>query len=264
MDETKNEVMKVVLLQTDIKWMNPQKNLVEAEQMMDESEEEVDLFVLPEMFSTGFCMEPEKVGEPMEGNTIAWMKQQARQRNAAIVGSLPVTENDGFYNRLCFVKPDGSLTLYDKRHLFSYGGEQQHYAAGNQRAIVSFRGVRFLLQVCYDLRFPVWSRSRKDYDAMIYVANWPESRIEVWNTLLKARAIENQSYVLGVNRVGNDPVCTYNGCSAIVDFYGKTMAASERSAPCRLSAVLDMEKLEHFRRKFPVLDDADVFRLEKE
>ena len=167
-----------------------------------------------------------------------------------------------FYNRLYFVRPDGSVEHYDKRHLFTYGGEDKHFTRGNRRVVVAWRGVRLLLEVCYDLRFPVWSRNRGDYDAALYVASWPKSRVEAWSTLLRARAIENQCYVVGVNRIGEDPNCEYCGCSAIIDPYGRTLAECERDKECLAEAELDMEALRAFRAKFPVLRDADRLRIE--
>ena len=165
-----------------------------------------DLFVLPEMFSTGFCTSPEGIAESSDSATLQWMKQKAAEHNCAIAGSVSVEENGKFYNRFYFVHPDGNVQWYNKKHLFTYGGEDKHYTAGQERVVVNFRGVRFLLEVCYDLRFPVWSRNRGDYDAAIYVASWPSPRVEAWKALLRARAIENQCYVLGVNRVGRIPI----------------------------------------------------------
>lgn len=254
------EDMKITILQTDISWANPKANVLKADEMIARCGE-ADLFVLPEMFSTGFCTRPEGVAEPVVSETLLWMKRKAAERNCALAGSIAVGENGRFYNRFYFVFPDGQVQWYDKKHLFTYGGEDRHFTAGAERVIVNFRGVRILLQVCYDLRFPVWARNRKDYDMILYVASWPTPRIDAWKILLRARAIENQCYVAAVNRVGEDPACQYCGGSALIDPYGRTIAACEDSKVCTAEAVIDLDKLEEFRKKFPVLDDADAFQI---
>ena len=178
-----------------------------------------------------------------------------------MAGSVSIKENGKFYNRFYFVYPDGTYCSYDKRHLFTYGGEHKTFTAGKERVIVTYQGVRILLQICYDLRFPVWSRNRKDYDMVIYVASWPTLRVEVWSALLRARALENQCYVAGVNRVGEDPSCQYSGGTALIDPYGHTLGACKDGEEGEVTADIDMEELERFRQKFPVLDDADAFEL---
>lgn len=257
--------MKVTLLQTDIKWSDPSANQHEAEHLMEQAERS-DLYVLPEMWTTGFATDPEGVAEKADGNGTAelvrWMQRMAEKLDAAVAGSVAIEMPDGrCYNRLYFVTPDGVKAHYDKRHLFAYGNENEHYTAGKERVVVEWRGVRFLLQICYDLRFPVFSRNRGDYDVAIYVANWPDSRRRVWDTLLKARALENQCYVVGVNRVGDDPQCHYDGGSAVIDAYGRTVACAEDNQLQTATALLDMEKQNAFREKFPVLRDADDFGL---
>ena len=252
-------VMKIAVIQTDIVWGNPDANIRHLEEQIANAGN-VDLYVLPEMFSTGFVMKPERYAE-REGLSLSWMKRIAAQTGAAICGSLAVEEQGEYYNRMCFVKPDGSCATYDKRHLFSYGGEHEHYQPGVDRTVVEWKGVRILMQVCYDLRFPVFSRNRRDYDLAVYVANWPESRRQVWDILLKARAIENQCYVVGVNRVGDDEMCHYNGGSAIISPYGTYMAETVDNESCVAIATIDMKKLNAFRKKFPVLGDADQFTL---
>lgn len=251
--------MKVSLLQTNIIWADPVANQVAAESALSALPQS-DLYVFPEMFSTGFATVPEGIAES-DDCTLQWMKRMADRYDAAIVGSVAVvTNNNTYHNRLYFVKPGGDVVYYDKRHLFTYGGEDKRYTRGNDRVVVEWRGVRFLLQVCYDLRFPVFSRnndSGNPYDAIIYVANWPESRRKVWDVLLHARAIENQCYVLGVNRVGDDTVCHYNGGTMLIDAYGKDVASVSDEADGALTVTLDMERLQGFRKKFPVLDDAD-------
>lgn len=254
--------MKIILLQTDIVWANPAANVTCLETVFNQyANEKVDLFVLPEMFSTGFCTFPEGIAEPVDSPTLQWMKQKARVHDCAIAGSISIRENGKYYNRFYFVHPDGKVQWYDKKHLFTYGGEDKHYTAGTKRVVVDFRGVRFLLEVCYDLRFPVWSRNRGDYDVALYVASWPSSRVEAWKALLRARAIENQCYVLGVNRVGKDPYCDYCGGTAAIDPYGRTLVACEDGKSEQIEVSIDMNELEAFRKKFPVLSDADPFTL---
>lgn len=258
--------MKVNLLQTDIVWASPQQNREHAERMM-RSMESADLYILPEMFSTGFATQPEGIAEDMiDGScpSLEWMKKMACELDAAIAGSIAIREdNNVYYNRFCFVRPDGECTFYDKHHLFTYGGEHHRYTAGQERVIAEFRGVRFLLQICYDLRFPVFSRNKSDapYDAIIYVASWPTPRVDAWLALHKARAIENQCYVLAVNRVGTDPTCHYSGGTEVINAYGKIMFQCSMGEEGHIHAELDMYEFNVFRKKFPVLADADTFLL---
>ncbi|MDE5730097.1 MAG: nitrilase family protein [Alistipes sp.] len=251
--------LKVALCQTAMEWENPQVNLRRIERMLAGSD--AALAVLPEMFATGFVTDPGRVAQPMSGEIVCWMREYAHREGRALAGSLIVRERGRFFNRLVFAAPSGELTCYDKRHLFSIGGEGEAFAAGASRTVVEYGGFRFLLLVCYDLRFPVWSRCRGDYDAILCVASWPESRREVWRTLLRARAIENQAYVLGVNRTGCDPATRYSGDSAAVGFMGETLAEAG-DGECVLHAVLDRERLERFRERFPAWRDADAFSLE--
>lgn len=248
--------MKISIVQQDIVWADVQENIRRADAAID-SKLGADLYVLPEMFSTGFCTVPEGIAET-DGVTLQWMKAKAAQVNAAIAGSVAVKEDGKFYNRFYFVKPDGAVTYYDKKHLFTYGGEHERFTAGNERVVVEFREVRILLEVCYDLRFPIWSRNHGDYDMILYVASWPTVRVAAWKSLLVARAIENQCYVAGVNRVGNDPSNEYSGASMVVDPYGKIIAACDDGVEMSAEADVDMEMLEAFRAKFPVLNDSDV------
>ena len=248
--------MKISIIQTDIFWADPQANAVRADEAIANNPG-ADLYVLPEMFSTGFCTRPEGVAEPSEGRTLTWMKCKAASTGAALAGSVAVCEDGKYYNRFYFVKPDGSVTKYDKKHLFTFGGEHEHFTAGSQRVVVEWKGVRILLEICYDLRFPVWARNRGDYDMIIYVASWPTPRVEAWKALLTARAIETQCYVAGVNRVGADPSNEYCGGSRIIDPYGKIMAQCRDGVEEVVSAEIDMNLLEAFRGKFPVLNDAD-------
>ena len=256
--------MIITLLQQDIVWGNPSANQKAAEGAMLAAEKS-DLYVLPEMWSTGFATEPEGIAES-DGSSLNWMKQMANRLDAAVAGSI-ATEIDGkYYNRFYFVKPandgsDNEIEYYDKHHLFTYSGEHLRYTAGERRVVVEWRGWRFLLQVCYDLRFPVFARNCAEgpdaYDVALYVASWPTSRRAPWDALLRARAIENQCYVCGVDRTGDDPACHYNGGTAIIDAYGTTVAACPDGEVSAISIELDMDKLAAFRKKFPVLSDRD-------
>ena len=264
--------MKVTILQTDIKWADPDANQKALESALLSSEK-ADLYVLPEMWNTGFMAvnnENENQNEKLSPFTFHLspftLQELARRYDAAIAGSMDVEEDGKRYNRFYFVTPTDIYT-YDKRHLFSYAGEDKSFTAGKERTIVEWRGVKFLLQVCYDLRFPCFSRNKNlsyftshispSYDAIIYVANWPASRRRVWDVLLQARALENQCFVVGVNRVGDDPVCHYDGGSAIIDAKGKILAQVPDNTAATATAILDMESLNAFREKFPVLQDAD-------
>ena len=248
--------MKLTILQRDIVWADPAENVRRAEEAINRNPG-ADLYVLPEMFSTGFCTQPEGIAEPVENQIVSWMKAKASQTGAAIAGSIAVHEDGKYYNRFHFVTPDGNITTYDKKHLFTFGGEHKRFTAGSERVIVTYKGFRILLEICYDLRFPVWSRNKGDYDMIIYVASWPTPRVEAWKALLTARAIENQCYVVGVNRVGEDPGNNYCGGSRVIDPYGQIMAECEDGKEMEATAKVDMEVLEAFRAKFPVLDDAD-------
>lgn len=253
--------MKISIVQNDIKWGEPETNRQSFESLIRKAEKS-DVYVLPEMFSTGFATNPAGLAET-DGGSLKWMQALACELDAAICGSVAVGEcaENGmvYYNRFYFVKPDGSYAYYDKHHLFTYGGEHKAFVKGGERVVVEFRGVKFLLQICYDLRFPVFVRNNEEekYDVLIYVASWPVTRINVWNTLVHARAIENQCYVVAVNRVGEDANCTYNGSSIIVDAYGRNVAECPLSEAAVAAADVDMERLMSFRRKFPVLEDAD-------
>ena len=246
--------MKTAIIHHAIQWGQPAANLQELSKLMNQQQGS-DLFVLSETFATGFMTE----GALADGNTILdWMRHEAHRQEAAIAGSVAFRDDKGLArNRLFFVRPDGTYDYYDKHHLFSMAGEADTYVAGQQRVVVTWRGVRLLLQVCYDLRFPVFSRNHGDYDAILYVANWPKSRREVWQTLLKARALENQCYVVGVNCVGCTSGVDYSGDSVILDAYGRTIASCPADSQATAVAELDMEKLNLFRQKFPVLSDAD-------
>jgi omega-amidase len=252
--------LRVTLVQSMLHWEDVAANLAMFTTKLAGLKGSTDLIVLPEMFTTGFSMRSADLAEPMNGTTVAWMKEQARALDAAIYGSAIITEGGRCFNRGLFVRPDGSVEHYDKRHLFRMAEEINHYAPGEQRVVVEWRGWRLLLQICYDLRFPVFARNRDDYDALIYVASWPDARRYVWSQLLIARAIENQSYAIGVNRVGMDGKGHhYSGASVVVDPRGdpEEIAAGEGL----MQAVLHREALDDFRAKFPVGKDADDFEL---
>lgn len=223
-----------------------------------------DLVVLPEMFNTGFTMRSAEHAETMQGPTVAWMREQAVGLNAAIYGSAIIEEHGGFRNRGLFVKPDGTITHYDKRHLFRMAQEHRHFQPGEQRVVVEWLGWRILLQVCYDLRFPVFSRNRGDYDLCLYVANWPEARRHAWSSLLVARAIENQCYVVGVNRVGMDGKgIHYSGDSVLIGPFGDPLSDLSPHQEGTARVIADRKALEDYRERFPVGLDADAFTLDR-
>ena len=248
--------MKIIGLNQNIVWKDKQANFSLVEDKFKDLE--ADLFLLPEMFSTGFYMKPEEVADRQE-ESLSWMKFFAKSKNSAIAGSVSVKENDKFYNRFYFVKPDGSYHFYDKKHLFTYSGEDKVYTAGNGRVIVEYKGFRILLQVCFDARFPVFSRNRKDYDVILNVANWPETRVLAWETLNRARAIENQAYVFALNRTGEDGNnLKYQESSHC--FFADGTDVSTKNGDL-IFAELDLQKLEAFRKEFPFLNDADDFKM---
>lgn len=255
----KINIMKITLLQQDIVWANPEENQELAYRAIKNAPKS-DLYVLPEMWSTGFAIEPAGIAEK-DHSSLNWMKQMAHRMDAAIAGSIATEDNGKFYNRFYFVTPDWNEMHYDKHHLFTYGGEQSRYTAGNDKVVVEWRGVRFLLQVCYDLRFPIFARNEASgpycYDVALYVASWPSSRRAPWDTLLRARAIENQCYVCGVDRIGTDAACEYNGGTQIIDPYGKLIKACADDEVCTISTDIDIDALDKFRKKFPVLGDRD-------
>lgn len=257
------DILSVCLVQPDIHWESAEANRAELEEMLSETNNQTDLIVLPETFSTGFTSKAKEFAEPMNFNTHKWMKQMAARHNAAICGSLLIQEDENVFNRLLFVKPDGETHKYDKRHLFSMGNEGKQFTAGQKTLTVEWLGWRIRPLICYDLRFPVWARNTPvHYDIGIYVTNWPEPRMEVYNTLLKARAIENQTYILATNRVGSDGTgINYVGETQAIDAKG-TIIDKLQSNPGLLQVHLSKIALEEFREKFPVSKDADSFSLE--
>jgi omega-amidase len=253
--------MKITILQTDIKWADINANIDNAEHLIEEASHS-DIYVLPEMWSTGYAIEPQGISEDADNSvSLKWMINIARSLGSAIVGSLSVTESGKYYNRLYFVYPDGNFKYYDKHHLFRLGGENKHYTAGNSRVIVEYKGIRILIATCFDLRFPEWIRNFNDYDFIIIAANWPESRQNAWDVLLKARAIENQCYAIGVNRTGKDKYCNYIGKSAVIDAYGKDIICCPDSENIYMSCDIDIKELQKFRSEFNVLEDRDNYIL---
>lgn len=251
----------VSIIQESIVWQDPAANRERFGKLLRDHGADSDLLVLPEMFSTGFNIKSTDHAETMEGKTVTWLLDHAARLNADIAGSVMMQEDGKFYNRLLWGKPDGSLFTYDKRHLFRFAGEDKNYTAGNERVIIDCKGWRCCPQICYDLRFPVWSRNRKDYDLLLYVANWPKVRVDHWSSLLTARAIENLSYVVGVNRVGEDgDGHAYNGQSVVLDPKGKPVVEPGTRAGC-YTVTLDHAELRRYRNKFAALDDADEFAI---
>ena len=253
--------LRVTLVQSHLHWEDAAENRALFATKFKDLKGATDLVVLPEMFTTGFTMRSAELAEGMDGRTVQWMREQARAVDAALYGSVIIEDGGQRYNRGLFVTPDGKVTTYDKRHLFRFAKETDHFTPGEGRVIVEWRGWRILLQICFDLRFPVFARNRGDYDAVLYVANWPEVRRYPWSQLLIARAIENQCYVVGVNRVGQDGNGhLYSGDSAVIDPRG-AVTAMEPSADGSLTSTLDRKSLEDFRCVFPVGMEADDFEI---
>ena len=251
--------MKIAIIQSELIWENPEANRNRFEQKINSITEIVDLIVLPEMFSTGFTMTPKLVAETMQGETLSWLKFLAKAKNVAITGSLVIQENENYYNRLVFVFPSGEIQHYDKRHLFSLAGEEKMYKKGKNKLIIDYKGWKICPLVCYDLRFPVYSRNVENYDVLIYVANWPKPRINAWNALLKARAIENMCYVIGVNRTGEDQnKHIYSGSSQILNYLGEELAQANDVEGVFI-VKLDKISLHETRCRLGFLNDKDNF-----
>lgn len=258
----------ITVLQSDLCWQDVDANLDALQAQLANAKEPSDLVVLPETFNTGFTMQAEKHAESMSGKTFEWMMQMARKYNAAICGSYIVNEAGKFYNRLYFVQPDGNFYIYNKRHLYRMGGEDQIFTHGNKQITIDFKGWKIHPLICYDLRFPVWSKNyisanteEPVYDILLYVANWPASRTSVWETLLRARAMENQCFCVGCNRIGMDgQEVAYEGHSTIIDFKGNPLAKAGDTQRT-ITAKLDKKQLTNFRKKFPVFLDWDNFQV---
>jgi len=259
--------LRFTLVQTALYWEDKKANLSVLEKKVNDLNEATHVVILPEMFSTGFSMKPKLLSETMEGESVNWMKRLAAEKKVIVTGSLIIEEDGHYFNRLIWMLPNGQLGYYDKRHLFAYAEEDKHYTAGSKRLIASVNGWKINLQVCYDLRFPVWARQKFDedknfeYDVLIYVANWPQRRSTAWKTLLQARAIENQCYVIGVNRVGEDGNGVYHsGDSMVVDPLGEILYHKEKEEDV-FTIELSKQNLQTVREKFPFWKDADSFQI---
>lgn len=256
------EELNVVLIQAPLIWENPKANRDYFTNKIKEINIETDLIVLPEMFTTGFTMNVKPNAETMEGATIKWMIQTAVERDTAITGSLIIFENEKYFNRLLFVTPEGELFQYDKKHLFTLAKEQEHYNPGTKKLIVAYKGWNICPLICYDLRFPVWSRNVEDYDVLLYVANWPEARIKAWDVLLQARAIENMAYCIGVNRIGKDGNdFNYVGHSAAFDSLGNMISPPSHVNDELITVTLNKSHINEVRKKLKFLNDRDNFTI---
>jgi len=256
------ENLNVTCIQANLVWENAVQNRINFEAKINVISEKTDLIVLPEMFTTGFSMYPKSLAETMYDDSVAWMKKIAYDKQAAVCGSLIIEEDNQYYNRFLFITPNGEIHQYNKRHLFTLAREQHQYTAGNELMIIEYKGWKICPQVCYDLRFPVWSRNTHSYDLLLYVANWPKQRIEAWDTLLKARAIENMCYTIGVNRVGIDPNGNeYSGSSKIIDYLGKELSNIDLNKESSATISLNKDEQTTTRKKFGFLNDRDEFTL---
>jgi predicted amidohydrolase len=254
--------LKIALIQADLVWQNAKQNLINFSEKIKNITETVDLIVLPEMFTTGFSMQPQKNAEYMIGDTVKWMQQIASEKNTAICGSIIISENKNFYNRFIFVHPEGKIEYYNKRHLFTLAGEHTVYTSGKEKNIIEYKEWKICPLVCYDLRFPVWSRNVEEYDVLIYVANWPKPRVFAWDTLLKARSIENMCYTIGVNRVGTDAnKLEYNGHTAAYNCLGEQIAQTIENSEDIIIATLEKNHISEIRTKLNFLSDKDVFEI---
>ncbi len=254
----------ITTIQTNLYWQDINKNLVHFDEKVDAIKEHTDIIVLPEMFTTGFTMNPKVFAEEHGGKGLQWMQQKSKEKNCVLVGSISIKDGEKFYNRLYWVMPDGTYQFYDKRHLFQMGKEDLYYTAGSKKFVVEYKGWKICPLICYDLRFPVWSRNTKEntYDVLIYVANWPEVRSYPWKQLLIARAIENQSYVVGVNRIGQDGnAITHSGNSCMLNPRGEIISKTKAHEDVSETVSLSFTYLEEFRKVFPVMLDGDEFEV---
>jgi len=253
--------LKITTLQTNLVWENIEANLTQLGNKLDTFINTSDIIILPEMFTTGFSMNPAKLAELPNGKTLTWLKKQAQKTNAVITGSYIVQENGYYYNRLVWMPPNGVFQTYDKKHLFSLSAEPAHYTSGKERLIVTYKGWKICPLICFDLRFPVWSRNTENYDLLIYVANWPEKRAHHWRSLLMARAIENQVYTIGVNRVGLDGHQAYHsGDTSVIDYNGGIIVHTAHIETSN-TVELDYQQQQDFRQKLQFLADRDDFQL---
>lgn len=254
--------LSICLLQCDLHWQDSRKNRIQIQEYLKQVNG-ADIIVLPEMFNTGFSVRAIHLSETMEGETLAWMKSISRKKNAVLCGSIMVKDGDAVYNRFLWAEPTGRVLHYDKRHLFNLIGEGEYFTAGTERLIVDYQGWKICPLICYDLRFPVFSRNDVDYDLLLYVANWPEKRIAAWDVLLKARAIENQAYVVGLNRVGLDGNdINYTGHSQVVDAEGSLISMTPENEIGLVELTLSKEHLYSIREKLPFLKDRDAFEMQ--
>lgn len=258
-----NEIqdLRISIVQHHLHWENIEANLNEFDQLIKPLQNQTDLIILPEMFTTGFSMNPRALAEKMDGPSVNWMKEKAAQLNAVLCGSLIIEDNGQFFNRMLCLFPDGTTSVYDKRHLFTLAKEHEHYSPGSKRLIIYVKGWKIMPLICYDLRFPVWSRNDLDYDLLFYAANWPKPRRNAWKTLLQARAIENQVYTIGVNRIGEDGTgAIYTGDSCLVDYTGEPRFTASQE-PAVFTTTLSYEAQQKFRNKLQFLSDKDVFEI---
>lgn len=254
--------LNITIIQANLIWENPVENRNLFSKKIDSIKEETNLIVLPEMFTSGFTMDAASLAEEEKGESLAWMKTEAKKNNCAISGSIIITENGNYYNRLFFVFPNGTYKTYNKRHTFTLAGEHKTYSSGKEHLVVDYLGWRICPLICYDLRFPVWARNTQDYDVLIYVANWPQKRIAAWDALLKARAIENMAYCIGVNRVGvDDNGHQYNGHSAIYDVLGEQISTLKFEDGFIETIALQKSHIDKNRRHLQFLNDRDEFNL---
>ncbi len=253
--------LRITTVQSILHWENAAANLDMFSQKLGGLADKTDLVILPEMFTSGFSMNAEAIAETMDGPSLKWMREMASSLNAVVTGSLAIQDAGKYYNRLIWMQPDGHFGIYDKRHLFTLAGEHQHYSAGSEKLIVEWKGWKICPLICYDLRFPVWCRNAENYDLLIFMANWPETRGHHWRQLLLARAIENQAYVAGVNRVGEDGLgYVYNGDTAIVDFSGNLLYQAAQIEGV-FTVSLSLDKLRAYREKLQFLADRDDFKI---
>jgi predicted amidohydrolase len=256
------DLLRISLVQFDVVWESPVSNRMKLDQLLEPLSGQTDLILLPEMFTTGFSMNASDLAESMEGESVSWMLSWAKKCHSAIAGSLIIKENDQLFNRLLFVMPSGQIECYDKKHLFSMGDEHHYFDCGNKKVVVKYEGWRIALFVCYDLRFPVWCRSIKDADLILFTANWPEKRNLVWQTLTKARAIENQLYVACINRTGIDGMgIIYAGESTVIDAKGIIVCDLANGSDVSATCTLSLKELNRFREKFPVARDEDTYQI---
>jgi omega-amidase len=256
------ELLRILIIQSEIGWKDTTGNLMRYSSLLQKYEQPVDLILLPEMFTTGFIASPDDVPQSMQEKAISWMKQTAIAKNSCIAGSMIISEDNRVYNRLICAHPSSETDAYDKRHLFRMAGEEKQFSRGAQRTVSVINGWKICWQICYDLRFPVWCRNQDEYDILVVVANWPASRKDVWDTLLRARAIENQCYVLGVNRIGVDGNnISYHGDSSVIDPKGSRINETALGKEKLIYTELSYSFLTDFRNKFPVLRDADTFMI---